>query len=190
MNILSLYLGYITDLIVGDPYSFPHPVKYIGKLIKVVENFIRKVAKSDKGLKIGGFFLWFITVGITFLITYIIIKLVSFNMVIYVIINSVVIYTTLATKCLKDEAVKIYEVLKTKDIEKARVQVSYIVGRDTTHLDEGEIIRATVETVAENTVDGIIAPMFYAFIGGAPLAMAYKAINTLDSTVFDIVNSP
>ena len=93
------------------------------------------------------------------------------------------IYTTLATKCLKDEAVKIYEVLKTKDIEKARVQVSYIVGRDTTHLDEGEIIRATVETVAENTVDGIIAPMFYAFIGGAPLAMAYKAINTLDSTV-------
>ena len=97
--------------------------------------------------------------------------------------NSFLIYTTLATKCLKDEAVKIYEVLKTKDIEKARVQVSYIVGRDTTHLDEGEIIRATVETVAENTVDGIIAPMFYAFIGGAPLAMAYKAINTLDSTV-------
>ena len=75
------------------------------------------------------------------------------------------------------------ELVNNKDIEKARVQVSYIVGRDTTHLDEGEIIRATVETVAENTVDGIIAPMFYAFIGGAPLAMAYKAINTLDSTV-------
>ena len=101
----------------------------------------------------------------------------------FLIANSFLIYTTLATKCLKDEAVKIYELLKTKDIEKARVQVSYIVGRDTTHLDEGEIIRATVETVAENTVDGIIAPMFYAFIGGAPLAMAYKAINTLDSTV-------
>ncbi len=97
--------------------------------------------------------------------------------------NSFIIYTTLATKCLKDEALKIYNVLKTEDIEKSRIQLSYIVGRDTTNLSEPEIIRATVETVAENTVDGIIAPMFYAFIGGAPLAMAYKAINTLDSTV-------
>ena len=108
MNILSLYIGYITDLIIGDPYSFPHPVKYIGKLIKSVENFIRKIAKSDKGLKIGGFFLWFVTVGITFIITYEIIRLARFNMVVYVIINSIVIYTTLATKCLKDEAKKIY----------------------------------------------------------------------------------
>ena len=170
MNILSIYIGYIIDLIIGDPYSFPHPVRFIGKLIKITEDQIRKVAKNDKALKIGGFILWFITVGVTYLVT-------------FLIANSFLIYTTLATKCLKDEAVKIYEVLKTKDIEKARVQVSYIVGRDTTHLDEGEIIRATVETVAENTVDGIIAPMFYAFIGGAPLAMAYKAINTLDSTV-------
>ena len=91
MNILSLYIGYITDLIIGDPYSFPHPVKYIGKLIKSVENFIRKIAKSDKGLKIGGFFLWFVTVGITFIITYEIIRLARFNMVVYVIINSIVI---------------------------------------------------------------------------------------------------
>ncbi|MGN1032454.1 MAG: adenosylcobinamide-phosphate synthase CbiB [Intestinibacter sp.] len=183
MNILSLYIGYITDLIVGDPYSFPHPVKYIGKLIKVVENFIRKIAKTDKGLKIGGFFLWFITVGTTFAVTYLIMKLARFNTVVYVIINSIVIYTTLATKCLKDEAKKIYEVLKTGDLQKSRTQLSYIVGRDTANLDEKEIIRATVETVAENTVDGLIAPLFYAFIGGAPLAMAYKAINTLDSTV-------
>ena len=125
MNILSLYIGYITDLIIGDPYSFPHPVKYIGKLIKSVENFIRKIAKSDKGLKIGGFFLWFVTVGITFIITYEIIRLARFNMVVYVIINSIVIYTTLATKCLKDEAKKIYDVLKTGDIKKSRLQLSY-----------------------------------------------------------------
>ncbi|MGL6106615.1 adenosylcobinamide-phosphate synthase CbiB [Romboutsia sp.] len=183
MNILSIYIGYITDLIIGDPYSFPHPVRYIGKLIKYTENKIRKIAKSDKGLKIGGFILWFVTVGITYLVTYTIIKLASFNPIVFLMANSFLIYTTLATKCLKDEAVKIYEVLKTEDIEKSRIQLSYIVGRDTTHLDEKEIIRATVETVAENTVDGIIAPMFYAFIGGAPLAMAYKAINTLDSTV-------
>lgn len=183
MNILSIYIGYIIDLIVGDPYSFPHPVRYIGKLIKKTESIIRKKAKSDKDLKIGGFFLWFIVVGITYLVTYLIIKISSFIPGGFLITNSILIYTTLATKCLKDEAVKIYNVLKTGDIEKARIQVSYIVGRDTTQLNEGEIIRATVETVAENTVDGIIAPMFYAFIGGAPLAMAYKAVNTLDSTV-------
>ena len=183
MNILSLYIGYITDLIIGDPYSFPHPVKYIGKLIKVVENFVRKTAKTDKGLKIGGFFLWFVTVGTTFAVTYLVMRLARFNTVVYVIINSIVIYTTLATKCLKDEAKKIYDVLKTGDLQKSRTQLSYIVGRDTANLDEKEIIRATVETVAENTVDGLIAPLFYAFIGGAPLAMAYKAINTLDSTV-------
>ena len=183
MNILSIYIGYIIDLIIGDPYSFPHPVRFIGKLIKITEDRIRKVAKNDKALKTGGFILWFITVGVTYFVTYLIVKLSSLIPGGFLIANSFLIYTTLATKCLKDEAVKIYEVLKTKDIEKARVQVSYIVGRDTTHLDEGEIIRATVETVAENTVDGIIAPMFYAFIGGAPLAMAYKAINTLDSTV-------
>lgn len=183
MNILSLYIGYIIDLIVGDPYSFPHPVKYIGKLIKVVENFVRKTAKTDRGLKIGGFFLWFVTVGTTFAVTYLIVKLARFNTIVYVAVNSILIYTTLATKCLKDEAKKIYEVLKTGDLQKSRTQLSYIVGRDTANLDEKEIIRATVETVAENTVDGLIAPLFYAFIGGAPLAMAYKAINTLDSTV-------
>lgn len=183
MNILSIYIGYVTDLIVGDPYSFPHPVRFIGKLINFTQGIIRKVFKSDKQLKFGGFILWFITVGITYLITYAIVKLFSFNVVLSVAVNSFLIYTILATKCLKDEALKIYNVLKTGDIEKSRTQLSYIVGRDTTNLSESEIIRATVETVAENTVDGIIAPMFYAFIGGAPLAMAYKAINTLDSTV-------
>ena len=159
MNLLSIYTGYALDLIIGDPYSFPHPVRYIGKLISIVEKQIRKITSSDKGLKIAGFFLWFIVVGATFGIT------------------------TLATKCLKDESVKIYKVLKTGDLEKSRIQLSYIVGRDTTNLNEKEIVRATVETVAENTVDGIIAPLFYGFIGGAPLAMAYKAVNTLDSTV-------
>lgn len=183
MNILSIYIGYVTDLIVGDPYSFPHPVRFIGKLINLIQGIIRKVSKNEKQLKIGGFILWFVTVGITYLVTYVIVKLCSFNVLLSIVVNGFIIYTTLATKCLKDEAVKIYEVLKSGDIEKSRIQLSYIVGRDTTNLSESEIIRATVETVAENTVDGIIAPMLYAFIGGAPLAMAYKAINTLDSTV-------
>lgn len=181
--IVSIYIGYILDLIIGDPYSFPHPVRFIGSLIKLVEKQIRKLAKTDKALKLGGFILWIITVGTTYLVTYCILKVFSFNRVAFMVMNSIIIYTTLATKCLKDEAIKIYNVLKTKDIKKSRKQLSYIVGRDTTNLSEAEIIRATVETVAENTVDGIVAPMFYAFLGGAPLAMAYKAVNTLDSTV-------
>lgn len=181
--IVSIYIGYILDLIIGDPYSFPHPVRFIGSLIKLVEKQIRKLAKTDKALKLGGFILWIIAVGTTYLVTYCILKVFSFNRVAFMVMNSIIIYTTLATKCLKDEAIKIYNVLKTKDIKKSRKQLSYIVGRDTTNLSEAEIIRATVETVAENTVDGIVAPMFYAFLGGAPLAMAYKAVNTLDSTV-------
>lgn len=183
MNILSIYIGYIIDLIIGDPYSFPHPVIYIGKLIKVVENNIRKIFKDEKHLKLAGFILWFITVGLTYLITYLIIRISKFSMITFFIVNSFIIYTTLATKCLKDEAVKIYNILKSGDIKESRKQLSYIVGRDTSNLNEVEIIRATVETVAENTVDGIISPMFYAFIGGSPLAMAYKAVNTLDSMV-------
>ncbi|MEG0856328.1 MAG: adenosylcobinamide-phosphate synthase CbiB [Terrisporobacter sp.] len=183
MNILSIYTGYALDLIIGDPYSFPHPVRFIGNLISFVEKVIRKITSSDKGLKIAGFFLWFVTVGVTFLLTYFVANLFEFNKIAYLVVNSILIYTTLATKCLKDESMKIYKVLKTGNIEKARIQVSYIVGRDTTNLNEKEIVRATVETIAENTVDGIIAPLFYGFIGGAPLAMAYKAINTLDSIV-------
>lgn len=183
MNLLSIYTGYALDLIIGDPYSFPHPVRFIGKLISFVEKQIRKIATSDKALKIASFFLWFVVVGVTLGSTSIVLRLFQFNKIAYFLVNSILIYTTLATKCLKDESEKIYKVLKTGDLDKSRIQLSYIVGRDTTNLSEKEIVRATVETVAENTVDGIIAPLFYGFIGGAPLAMAYKAINTLDSTV-------
>lgn len=183
MNLISIYLGYILDLIIGDPYSFPHPVKYIGKLIKTLESFIRRVFKTEGFLKFGGFILCIATVAIAYIVTYLFVNIFKFNYILYILVNGFVIYTTLATKCLKDEAIKVYNVLKTGDLEKSRIQLSYIVGRDTTELNEKEIIRATVETVAENAVDGIISPMFYAFVGGAPLAMAYKAINTLDSTV-------
>lgn len=181
--ILVMVIAYLLDLIIGDPYSFPHPVRFIGNLIRFTEGKIRIIFKSKKQLKIGGFLLWTITVGFTALVTNLILNLLCINNIFYVIIASIILYTTLSTKCLADEAKKIYEVLKTGDIEKSRKQLSYIVGRDTTSLNENEIIRATVETVAENTVDGIISPMMYGFIGGPVIAMAYKAINTLDSMV-------
>lgn len=178
-----LITAYVLDLIFGDPYSFPHPVRYIGRLIRACEKQIRKVAKTPSALKVGGFILWFVTVGSTGAVVYGIVTLSKVHPFLYYVVNSVLLYTTLATKCLGDEASKIQKVLETGTIEEARVQLSYIVGRDTTRLSEKEIIRATVETVAENTVDGVIAPLLYGFIGGAPLAFMYKAINTLDSTV-------
>ncbi len=183
INLISIILAYILDLIVGDPYAFPHPVRFIGKLARTVEKVIRKYMKSGLRLKIGGGILWFVVVGTTYLVIYGIVKLSSMHLMLYTIVNTLLIYTTLATKCLKDEAVKIHHTLRSGSLEESRKQLSFIVGRDTTQLSQKEIVRATVETVAENTVDGIIAPMLYAFIGGAPLAFMYKAINTLDSMV-------
>lgn len=183
MGILTIITGYLMDLLLGDPYGFPHPVRFIGKLIRFTEKQIRGMMKPPKALKIGGGILWMIVVGITYGVTYLITQASNIHPAVHYGVNAFIIYTSLATKCLKDEAVKIYRVLSTGSLEEARVQLSYIVGRDTASLSKKEIIRATVETVAENTVDGIIAPLFYAFIGGAPLALAYKAVNTLDSMV-------
>lgn len=183
VNILIMPLGYIMDLVFGDPYWFPHPVRFIGKLISKTEKFIRKHAKSEKSLKYWGILMWLVPVVTTALVTALIVKIASFNKYVEIFVSAFIIYTTLSTKCLKDEATKIYEVLETGDIKKSRVQLSYIVGRDTTNLSQSEIIRATVETVAENTVDGTISPMFYGFLFGPVGAMTYKAINTLDSMV-------
>ncbi len=183
MHLITIVLGYILDLLLGDPYSFPHPVRFIGRLIRFTEKQIRKKARSSRMLKIGGGLLWLVTAGTTFLVVYFMTKLSKVHPALYIVVNSTLIYTTLATKCLKDEAVKIYKTLCSGSLEDSRKQLSYIVGRDTNNLTSKEITRATVETVAENTVDGIIAPLFYAFIGGAPLAFLYKAINTLDSMV-------
>ena len=182
-NILIMILGYIMDLVFGDPYWFPHPVRFIGKLISKTEKFIRKHAKSEKSLKYWGILMWLVPVVTTALVTALIVKIASFNKYVEIFVSAFIIYTTLSTKCLKDEATKIYKVLETGDIKKSRVQLSYIVGRDTTNLSQSEIIRATVETVAENTVDGTISPMFYGFFFGPVGAMTYKAINTLDSMV-------
>lgn len=183
VNILIMILGYVMDLVFGDPYWFPHPVRFIGKLISKTEKFIRKHAKSEESLKYWGILMWLVPVVTTAIVTALIVKIANFNKYVEIFVSAFIIYTTLSTKCLKDEATKIYNVLETGDIKKSRVQLSYIVGRDTTNLSQSEIIRATVETVAENTVDGTISPMFYGFLFGPVGAMTYKAINTLDSMV-------
>lgn len=180
---MVIIIAYILDLIIGDPKSFYHPVRFIGLLINKLENFLRNKINFLNDYILGGI-LTFIIVGGSFLsvgaIKYITYKI---NYILGFIIESILIYFTFAARSLYDESMIVYKALVNKDIEKARKLLSYIVGRDTVNLSEEEITTAAVETVSENTNDGVIAPILFAFIGGAPLAYAYKAINTLDSMV-------
>ncbi|AOY76349.1 adenosylcobinamide-phosphate synthase CbiB [Clostridium formicaceticum] len=179
-----LLSAYILDLILGDPQGFPHPVRYIGNLIAYLEKKLLNLKKSTQHQFIMGMFLSIIVIATTYILTLVIITFAySLHAYVGIIVSVLLGYTVLATKSLDVETRKVYKKLEGGSIEDARVALSYIVGRDTEDLDEKEITRATIETIGENISDGIIAPMFYFFIGGVPLAMAYKAANTLDSMV-------
>ena len=181
---VQVVAGYLLDLVIGDPQKIPHPVVIIGKGIDILEKHLRKWIAPVTGLKFAGAILTISIVGLTYTIMWGIVAGATFiNHWLGLLVSIWFVGSALAVKGLSDAAMEIYTLLVAGDLAKARQKVGWIVGRDTAHLDEGEITRATVETVAENIVDGIIAPLFYAFIGGAPLAMAYKAVNTLDSMV-------
>jgi len=174
----------VLDLIIGDPRRFPHPVVYIGKAISLGERIIRKITKSSKGLKIAGILLTVSIVVGTYLFFWGIIW-VAFKVHLYlgIALSIFIMSQTLAINSLYKHALAVANPLLTGDLSTARKELSMIVGRDTANLEKQAIIRGTVETVSENTVDGITAPLFYGFIGGPPLAMAYKAVNTLDSMI-------
>jgi len=181
---VQMGVGFLLDLLVGDPNWLPHPVRWIGNLIAYLERKIRALALSEQGLKIAGVVLVLITVGSTYFLTWLILWLASkISVYFYYFVGALLSYYTLATRCLGQEAMGIYQALAIGDLPLARKRLSYIVGRDTAELSEAEIVRGAVETVAENTVDGVISPLFYLFIGGPALGMAYKAVNTLDSMV-------
>lgn len=185
LKFLSILNGYILDVLIGDPIQIPHPVIYIGKLISAEEKFLRKMfPANEKWERIGGCILAVtvpvISYCISFLILFISFKL---NIVLWYLLNTFWAFQIPASKCLADESKKVYMKLKADDIEGAREQLSYLVGRETSELSQEEIIKATIETVAENTTDGVTAPLMYMCIGGVPLAFAYKAVNTLDSMV-------
>ncbi|ATW28122.1 adenosylcobinamide-phosphate synthase CbiB [Candidatus Formimonas warabiya] len=181
---VSIWAAYVLDLILGDPYRFPHPVVYIGKYVSFVEGQVRRIASSPLALKAGGIFLTISTVLITYGLTWGVLSGVkALNIWLFYFLNIVLMWTCLAAKSLRVESMKVFGALDAENLAQARTAVSYIVGRDTSVLDEEEVTKATVETVVENTADGIVAPLFYMFIGGAPLALAYKAINTMDSMV-------
>ncbi|MGP1487927.1 MAG: adenosylcobinamide-phosphate synthase CbiB [Peptoanaerobacter stomatis] len=177
----SVFIAYTLDLIFADPYNMPHPVKFIGRLISYLENIF---FKSRINKFISGIFTAVITIGISYIATYYLINL-SYGVNFYLgaVFECVLAYTVLASKCLEKEAMKIYEEIKKNDLKSSRIKLSYIVGRDTKELSFSDIIRATIETVAENTVDAVITPIFFMIIGGVPLAMAFKAVSTLDSMI-------
>lgn len=179
-----LCAAYILDLIIGDPRWLPHPVIGMGKLINLVEKKIRRQVVKPEQLKKAGILLPVVVVGSALLITWALLKgLAMIHPWLALGAEIVLIATTIATKGLKDAGMEVYNHLKHGDLLAARQALGMIVGRDTAHLDEPEVVRGTVETVAENIVDAIVSPLFYALIGGAPLAMAYRAVNTLDSMV-------
>ena len=193
MHTLAFLLGVILDRIVGDPMNFPHPIRLIGNLISFLEkrllgdasknnNDIQERKQSEEFRR--GVFFCLAVIVITAAVTgAIIVTTYRINSFLGMAVEMVLTCYILAAKSLKDESMKVYYALKNQGIEDARYAVSMIVGRDTKSLDENGIIRAAVETVAENTSDGVIAPLIYTFIGGPVLGFVYKSVNTMDSMV-------
>ena len=182
-SLCALFLGFGIDLIVGDPHSIPHPVIFIGKLITAIEKLVRKVfPKTTRGENVAGSVLWLLVVALSTAVPALLLWLCyGLNTWLGLALESIMCWQILATKSLKDESMKVYATLKTGDIEKSRYAVSMIVGRDIANLDDKAVARAAVETVAENTSDGIVAPLLFLAVGGAPLGFFYKAVNTMDS---------
>lgn len=176
---LPLLFGFLIDCVLGDPYSLPHPIRLIGSLIAGLEKLLRPRIKNER------------TAGMVLVITVLILSAgvplallmicYKINLILGIAIESIMCYYLVAARCLRNESMKVHDAFAENDTEKARQAVSMIVGRDTKCLDRDGIIRAAVETVAENTSDGVTAPMFYMALGGAVGGFFYKAANTMDS---------
>lgn len=188
-HIFAFIAGFVLDLLIGDPHFIPHPVRLIGSLI----SFCDKRLNCDAGYNISekklnlikykrGMLLAFTVIFATFAVSVIIIVAAySINLYAGVIAEAVMTWQILATKCLRVESMRVYDALRTDGVDAGRRAVSMIVGRDTSVLDAAGVTRAAVETIAENTSDGVIAPMLYTAIGGPVLGFVYKAVNTMDS---------
>jgi adenosylcobinamide-phosphate synthase len=171
----------ILDLLIGDPRFFPHPVIFMGSLIGVLEKMLRRVVRSEK---LGGILLLVMTVGITCGVAAAFMKgAYALSPLIGFAVAVLFSFSCIAARSLQLESKLVADRLATGDLKGARVYLSRIVGRDTAELDDTEVWRANVETVAENTSDGVIAPLLCLILGGPLLALAYKAVNTLDSMV-------
>jgi adenosylcobinamide-phosphate synthase len=177
--------GFVLDLIIGDPYFLPHPVRWIGALIAGLEKCLYPKEKAEGAvLRRRGRILVALVLLITLIpVTGLTVGAYLIHRYVGVAVEAVLTCYLLAAKSLRDESMKVYDALKAGDLPAARTAVSMIVGRETDTLDEAGVARAAVETVAENTSDGVIAPMLYVLIGGPILGYLYKAVNTMDSMV-------
>lgn len=182
MPAIPILAGFALDLIFGDPYNFPHPVRLIGALISSLENKMRKRFSGNE--RLGGTVLAVIVLSVTLLISAAILyAFYSVNKWLGIAAEAVMCCYLLAAKCLKKKSMKVYSAIAENDVPRARKAVSMIVGRDTENLDENGIIKAAVETVAENASDGVTAPIFYIMLFGAAGGFFYKAANTMDSMI-------
>lgn len=182
-GVVTIWAGFLLDLLAGDPRWLYHPICAIGKLIAVLEKKIRKwFPATESGEKAGGILEVVLVCACCFLPPFLIL-FAAYRLCFWLglALECFWCFQLLAAKSLKTESMKVYEPLRDRDLEKARYAVSMIVGRDTQALSAEGVTKAAVETVAENASDGVIAPLFYMAIGGAPLMFLYKGINTMDS---------
>lgn len=183
--LLSVALGFLLDLCFGDPVWLPHPVVLIGKSISRLEKFLRqKFPQTPAGeTKAGVILAVCIPLCSLLLSGGILLLAYHISFWLWFVLHTFWSYQILAARCLEKESRKVYRFLAAGDLSGARTQLSYLVGRETSQLSAEEVTKACVETVAENTSDGVTAPLFYLLLGGVPLGFCYKAINTLDSMV-------
>lgn len=175
-----MIIGFILDMILGDPMEWPHIVRWYGKLIAFLEKKLYRL----KNKRLAGILLVVLVLVIVAFLT-VGLEVIAYRIhpVLWLIVDGVLCWQCLALKSLKDETLKVYRPLSENDLSGARYAVSMVVGRDTDKLDETGVTKACVETIAENTSDGICAPLFYMGLGTSVLACLYKAINTMDSMI-------
>lgn len=185
LRILALPLGFVLDLIFGDPSWIRHPVCWIGDLISALEKRLRKIfPDTPGGLLTAGIVMVFMVCAVCYFLPFAILYILyKFVPVAAFLLETFWCYQLLAARSLKQESMKVYDRLVNGTLDEARYAVSMIVGRDTESLSDTGVTKAAVETVAENASDGVIAPMLFMAIGGAPLMFLYKGINTMDSMV-------
>jgi adenosylcobinamide-phosphate synthase len=184
MSGIALTLAFLLDLLLGDPPTWPHPVIFIGRAIAFLDGFSRKVCERPIMLKIAGVCITLLVVGLTYLIVAALLCLAQkvwpgFGWVLAVVLA----YSAIAARGLYDQTWRVVVALQNGDLPGARRLLGMVVGRETDQLDERQVLRAVIETIAENLSDGVIAPIFYLAIGGPALGWAYKAVNTLDSMI-------
>lgn len=180
---ITAVAAFLIDALIGDPRSKYHPVVLMGNLISFLEKILRRDNDGYvKKICMGGILVTtvlLISYGVGVLIT--LLASLTGSLTIKIFVEALALSFMITPRSLADAGRELYFLLTDENILEARRKVGWIVGRDTEHLNEGEIVRATVETVSENTVDGIISPLFYFAVGGLPLAIAYRAVNTMDS---------